>query len=674
MTRTNKSTAAAAAAPLVARLAALTHTAATDDCGCGTLASDPPAAPANTAEGARGTAWAGVICVEGEVTGDGRMIERNALAWADLPIPLRYVSHDTGGHENAIVVGSITAISRGDGGQVLAEGKFDTNGGPETQDAIRHVAEGVTTGVSVDLDDVSFEVRVASQLVEDADAAVGPAADGEADVMQRPEPDADGRVKVGEMKSGDEVMVTTSARIRAATIVAIPAFASARIAVTASAAAATEFNWVDDAGGLPQYIKRISDHLQRKGMSESHAIASAVNTVKRWCAGGGDVKADTQAEACAAVADWERKKAQSKVTAANATAFADQIPPEVADADDTDDAVCAFPDCPNPATEDEDVDGLGVVRLCKEHADLLEDTPEEDRADLLDDGEINDSTASAADSLAASAAPMHPPAEWFADPHLTGPSQITVTEDGRVYGHLAAWNVCHTGHRQCVTAPKSRSGYAYFHTGSVTTADGGNVPVGHLTIDTGHAGPSLGAGATLAHYDNTGTAVADVQAGEDEFGIWVAGALRPSVSPDDVRALRASPLSGDWRNIGGTLELVAALAVNVPGFPIPRPHGLVASGREVSLVATGVLYDADGMQAPATPSRAAHPATGLMQWVDTELEYQPDLREGLAYLSRLASADRKDTARDLNARVNSVMAERISRFAQKRGLVKNEEN
>lgn len=81
-------------------------------------------------------------------------------------------------------------------------------------------------------------------------------------------------------------------------------------------------NWVEDSGGLPQYILRISNHLhQEKGMDIGHAIAVAVNVVKKMCATGdlnwkGIQQANpaSRAEACAAVADWERKKAQARVT------------------------------------------------------------------------------------------------------------------------------------------------------------------------------------------------------------------------------------------------------------------------------------------------------------------------------------------------------------------------
>jgi hypothetical protein len=77
-------------------------------------------------------------------------------------------------------------------------------------------------------------------------------------------------------------------------------------------------NWVEKAGGLPPYIKRIARHLQQKGKDESQAIATAVNVVKKMCATGDinfpgkqQVNAGSQAEACAAVKSWEAKKARS---------------------------------------------------------------------------------------------------------------------------------------------------------------------------------------------------------------------------------------------------------------------------------------------------------------------------------------------------------------------------
>jgi hypothetical protein len=105
--------------------------------------------------------------------------------------------------------------------------------------------------------------------------------------------------------------------------------------------------------------------------------------------------------------------------------------------------------------------------------------------------------------------------------------------------------------------------------------------------------------AAASHYDNTGTVAADVRAGEDEYGIWVAGALRSTLTDEQIREFRAAPLSGDWRRIGGRLELVAALAVNTPGFPVPRTRArvLVASGHQQSVIAAApsgdITFDGD---------------------------------------------------------------------------------
>jgi hypothetical protein len=120
--------------------------------------------------------------------------------------------------------------------------------------------------------------------------------------------------------------------------------------------------------------------------------------------------------------------------------------------------------------------------------------------------------------------------------------------------------------------------------------DGTLVAVGQITMDTGHAEKDDNAQVAVAHYDNTGTGVADVVAGEDDFGIWVAGAMRPGVSEQQMYVLKATgALSGDWRRLGGNLELVAALAVNVPGFPVPRVQMAASAGVAFSLVAAAVV-------------------------------------------------------------------------------------
>ena len=190
-------------------------------------------------------------------------------------------------------------------------------------------------------------------------------------------------------------------------------------------------------------------------------------------------------------------------------------------------------------------------------------------------------------ALTAAGGPLAPPRAWFemAEPDELTP--LTVTPDGRVFGHLAPWNECHTAFRgECVMAPRDHNrGYSSFRTGYVLTAEGDEIAIGPLTVGTGHADDRKSTVATLAHYDNTGTAVADVVPSDGKFGIWMCGALRPGATDDQIRTLRASPPSGDWRKLNGKLALYAVLAVNSPGFVTPR--ALVASGQVMSLVAAG---------------------------------------------------------------------------------------
>lgn len=71
-------------------------------------------------------------------------------------------------------------------------------------------------------------------------------------------------------------------------------------------------NWVEVAGGLPGYIDDVAGALYTKrGFTVSHAIATAVNKMKKWAAGGDGVSAKTKAKAAAALAQWEKMRARA---------------------------------------------------------------------------------------------------------------------------------------------------------------------------------------------------------------------------------------------------------------------------------------------------------------------------------------------------------------------------
>lgn len=223
---------------------------------------------------------------------------------------------------------------------------------------------------------------------------------------------------------------------------------------------------------------------------------------------------------------------------------------------------------------------------------IMQTVPGEQRVEVRREPALRVVTASVA-------IPTDPPLAFFEHhgmtPEETG--SISIDDDGRIYGYVAEWDRCHVGFEgACLPPPRSNTDYAYFRHGSVKPCDADCAPIPTGVIFTGTDHPSTDPSVTLqaayAHYANTGSAVADVVTGEDEFGIWFSGALRPGVTPEQVREIRGSSISGDWRPAGGGLELAAALAVNAPGFPVPRARAAVAASGAVevqAMVAVGAI-------------------------------------------------------------------------------------
>ena len=380
--------------------------------------------------------WEGPLAVEGIVTGDGREFAPGALTWAELPVPLRWNKEDSHGGEArtiAVNVGRIDRIWR-DGNRIMGAGVLDLSD-DDGRRVYAKIQGKFLRGVSIDADSIS-DADVEYVFPDDVNAGTGEG--GEDDLFEM-------------LFAQPEKVVFHGGRIRAATLVDIPAFAEAYIALLDAQGAVV-------AGGVP-------------------------------------------------------------VTEAEVEAL-------------------SAPEVDEPAPKPR---ALHVV--------------------------------------AAGAEPWRPPAAWFADPGLSLPTPITVTDDGRIYGHAAQWGSCHIGQDEVCVQPPHEEEHPYYRTGEVVCADGSRVAVGQITVGTGHAPLHYGAVPAAEHYDNTGAAVADVAVGNDANGIWVAGAVRPGADPLKVYELQAAgQVSGDWRRIGGQLRLVGLLAVNVPGFPVPKMRARVASG------------------------------------------------------------------------------------------------
>jgi hypothetical protein len=475
--------------------------------------------------------WDGVLVVEGVTTGDGREFAADSLTWAALPIPLRWNKEDSHGgepHTVAVNVGRIDKVWRVKN-KIMGAGVFNL-GEEDGQRAYDLVKGEFLKGVSVDVDDVT-----------DADVELVWPEDGAGEDDEAAEKDI-----FDSLFAQPEKVIFHKGRIRAATLCDIPAFVDAQVRIVDSVTAAATLEMLSHRGPVATHETATSDEAW---------TAAGLDGAPREAFAWTDEDADPEHF-------HHHLDEAGQVGAANVTA-------------------CAA--------------AIGVLNGARGGTDLSDADREAAYAHLAahlrDAGREPPELISSPESVTAGATldlTDAPPRAWFADPHLTVPTPITVLDDGRVYGHAATWGQCHVGAADVCVTPPHEDFHAYFMTGELVTDDGERVSVGQLVSATRHAGLQAGARGATEHYENTGYVVADVTTGNDAHGIWVAGAVRPWADQAQVRALRGSgQLSGDWRRIGGKLRLVGLLVVNTPGFPVPRLASRVAGGQQLALVAAG---------------------------------------------------------------------------------------
>ena len=586
--------------------------------------------------------WYGVLAPENVVSGDGRKFSDGALRWRDLPLPLAWQKTTADGHNGSVTVGRIDEIYREDG-LVKASGMMLNT--PEADEAIGLMVDGALRGVSIDADDATMQLETRDGVTVES-------------LMEQMASDSSVELDLETLVSN-----FTDARICGATLCSIPAFQEAFACVGAppkkKKMAASDDDLEEFGGEFDDEFRDVSTEERRRLAKSGAAMKDGSYPIANCDDLKNAIRAIGRAKNPAAVKSHIKRR-KSSLGCPDVELPWSVIEDETAEADAM--VAAGFvktEDGPGWLTHPVDTDrlrdywthGKGAAKInwgvpgdfnrCRTHLakyvkpqylngycanrhyDALGFWPGRPTAahtDTFDGTSIHLVALVAAGAL--------PPRDWFDDPHLTGPSPLVVTQDGRVFGHLATWGTCHIGFPgTCVTPPDSPSEYAYFRTGSLVT-DGGEVAVGQITMDTGHAATSLRARPAVEHYDNTGCAACDVAIGDDEHGIWVAGRLRPGTTDEQADALRAAALSGDWREIGGHLELVAALAVNVPGFPIPRTELAASGGRQTSLVAAGIVVR-------PVHSSSAHEASieAIVAMAITEYEARRRRREALALIA-----------------------------------------
>ncbi len=579
-----------------------------------------------------GIPWHGVLAPEGVRSGDGRQFAQGALSHRDLPLPLTWQKISNDGHKGNVTVAKIENVEMIDG-LMRAYGTFVQNA--EADEVVGLLGEFGKFGVSVDADDAQFELdedtetlvftsaRVSSACIvpipafAEAWVSLGKAPwmkpkaedeDGEPEEQGAPEDDEPSAIRDDAPPPPDDEEEPKKKK---------PAF---RHVDSKERDRLGEEGKALPDGSFPIANKDdLRNAIQAIGRAKDPAAARAHIKKRARALGAEDMIPDGWAllEAMAAKvsvgnSDW------SDVEQFISAAKTEDGPGWLTHPVDTDRLRDYWVSGPGAAKIAWGSPGdfnrcrINVAEYVKpqhlngycanRHYDALGFWPGRGShaSETLEFTEPAESVSLVAS--AASDAPRYR-AEWFAmaepdvdDPRVVhdedGPGvPLTVTKDGQVYGHVARWGTCHVGNPEglgvCTTPPRSMSGYREFHVHAAALDNNTTVPAGVLTVGGGHATLRQGLKAAREHYDDVSAATAHVVATDGEMGIWVCGQVTPWATSAQVAMLRSTPLSGDWRaDKFGNPEMVAAHAVNTPGFPIPRMKVAASNGEMLAMVAS----------------------------------------------------------------------------------------
>ena len=538
------------------------------------------------------------LAFENQQTGDSRVFTPGALYWdGDGPWPLK-LGHDA----ETELAGAIHGMGR-DRDRIAAHGVLypATDAGWE---AATLLAQEAPLGVSVDLDDVDYEVLVSEDSVAYkgrlVTASVLPLADGyivkgqTADEVHASADgtavtsmsrtvtfriDADGLVAaagdgawtdgavVDEQKSGDLLMRITRARIRGASLVTIPAFADARITlddpglfadghtedeVSAAIQSTTDYDRVlrhvrrsnqpVGAARLAQFLKMPLAASQRL-----LALAASRGEVVRLTRGLYTDKT-TSAKADHLMNDNMMGEIGDDVTAAEI--FGDEL------------TAADF-----AAADTEGVDLLELTETVEASAwTAMQDLP-----------------------------PM--PAEWFREPTMEelppgGPGVNYA--GGRIWGWVAQAGEPHAGYAKKITVDGlGKIDLSHFLRQRFVLDSGETIKAGVYVINNGHHADGALCETGACAWDDSRTVAGIVTVGMNARGLWFSGAAAPWLEDDWTRALvmAVQPSYHLKKGANGQWQLRAVLGVPVPGHSSPLTAAALKAV-QLSLTAAATAVEA----------------------------------------------------------------------------------
>ncbi|MET8609804.1 phage minor head protein [Streptomyces misionensis] len=540
------------------------------------------------------------IAFEDEQTGDGRVFAAGALYWDRDPKPLQYAEEMGMGHQGAQLCGAIDTVMR-DGNRIAASGVLYLNR-YTGQDAVMLLEQEAPLGVSVDLDDVDVEFVDNTVDPEDEDWLFASAHLAEASVLRLEDgsvmlsgttrsewtastgghiarnrfdvqvitgpggvvnaatirtafdrsgaltaaagdPDnPDEGMVVHSEKSGDFLVRITRARLRGATLVAMPAYNRARIVLAPVEQAAS---------AAPAVVLTAASEAHERVVT--YVCTSPVAVGAREVANALDISMQS------ARGHLGRAAKNGRIIR---LAPGQYVGPSTLPEGETSASASTDPFSAPPA--DEDAGSLPP--------------------------EIEASAWRALQQMP----PM--PAAWFQEPtaeELPDGAGGVHYRDGRVFGFVATMDEPHAGYpgKNLTVRKLAAQGLdlTHFLRAKRQLDDGTTVRVGAMTMNVGHHRDGAECETASCQFDDTRTVGAIVTVGLSSRGLWFSGAAAPWLSEWDRSVFAVCQPSYHLKqDRDGKWQLRAVLTVPVPGHSTPLLAAMhaVAERAELALAAS----------------------------------------------------------------------------------------
>lgn len=569
--------------------------------------------PARTWSTPDGTA----LAYENQETGDGRIFSAGSLAWDTGPWPLQYADEMGSGHDGAELAGAIENMSR-DGDRLTGTGVIYTSR-PAGQDAVMLLEEGAPLGVSVDLDDVDVEFVDRTINADDPAAdeeyysLAATLALTSASLLRLP----DGAWMITARTAGEWTASGASLSRAHHTVQLItgPGGQISRAAVHTAfngtgrlTAAAGD---TDDPDGLVVHAENAGDYLLRITRARVRgATLVAMPAYDKARIVLDPIEADTTAAGTTAAAG-EPSEAQRRVIAYVSTSPGPVGARDVAQALGM--PVMAARQHLARATE-----AGRIVRLGAGQYVGVSSLPEGSQAFTADEAEdtapVEDALLASAWTAMRDMPPM--PAEWFREPtpeELPPGSGGVHYANGRAWGWVAQAGEPHAGMpgRNLTIDSLGDIDTTHFLRARFKLDDGTFARVGAYTMNAGHNRDGAECNDAACQFDDSRTVAAIVTVGMNERGMWFSGAAAPWLSEWDRQVWAACQPSYHMRQgPGGRWQLRAVLTVPVPGHSSPL-LAAVAERASLALAASAAAAPDSVFGQLADMSASVSASTGL---------------------------------------------------------------